>query len=109
MSFSVYIVIFLSCSNGRSIEHGAPGTPNTPHVVDLSNYNFIGITLRHGWFIDQIAFVATSQTTGRTEVFGPFGGNGGGPGTIRGRMIQAFYGQAASDGIYRLGGKGIPM
>lgn len=93
-------------STGQTITHGLPSGPAS--TVDLSGFNFIGMTLRHGSLIDQISFVGASQATGILKVFGPFGGNGGAPSITFGNLIRSFYGRKGH-GIDQLGGRGEPI
>ena len=76
---------------------------------DIYQVNFhagdtlIGMAVRSGSQVDQLTFLALHHD-GEFEVFGPFGGSGGGSGITFGD-IQAFYGRSGG-GIDQIGVKG---
>ena len=66
-----------------------------------SDTRLVGMAVRSGSLIDQIAFIAAS-TTVPFHVFGPYGGSGGGSGVTFATGINGFYGRSGH-GIDQIG------
>ena len=105
----MYLTLFLS-SNGVKKFHGQKyDSGSTTSVVDLSDYDLVGIAVRSGSIIDQIAFVGVKKCGGGLRVFGPYGSVGGTRlGFLMAKPIKSFYGGAGA-GVDRIGGKGVPI
>lgn len=93
----------LSCSTGQTTSHGSSSGASN-YQISLTNFDVVGLAVRSGSLVDQMALIATHKTTGEFKVFGPYGGSGGGSGITFG-LIQAFYGRSGG-GIDHIGAKG---
>jgi hypothetical protein len=79
---------------GTVIKHGDDcGAPPLANFTLSSDEQITVVNVRTGDFIDSIGFVTSKGNT-----YGPYGGGGGGPTRLEGR-VHAFYG-----GIFRLFG-----
>lgn len=73
-------------SNGQSALHGGSGYGYEEYEFHLAPGEVIeSINARNGWLIDQLQFV-----TNRGNTFGPYGGPGGLPLTLKGSSRGAF-------------------
>lgn len=87
--------------------HGTGGPDTRTYSFKLEEFGddarIIGVVLRSGGYIDQIAFVFKSTLTELPfGIIGPYGGSGGESGVVIATGFHGLYGRSG-DGINQLG------
>ncbi|HLP61626.1 MAG TPA: jacalin-like lectin [Candidatus Deferrimicrobium sp.] len=89
-SFVDAIAVTYLLTSGETITVSHGGSGGSPSIIQLREGEYImRIDGRAGDFVDQIVF-----RTNMGAIFGPFGGNGGNPFSIRDIQVGGFFGRS---------------